>query len=236
MNIGKSVVIKGELSGSEDLTIEGQVEGKIELRQNVLTIGPNGKIKAQVFAKSVIVLGRSGGQRHGFGEGGHSRQRLGRRRPRLAACRDCRGRALPRQHRHAAPGAGSTPPRPWPTPSRCLNPSPRPNPKPAQQPRTAGQGVAARLTRLETIGSLRLPAHSGCRCGVPGQTGEHEDSTVPEGGSGRPLSDRLFGWVAVARGEPEAQSGDADAGAASRHCRPRRSAVSSPPSPGAKRR
>lgn len=58
MNIGKSVVIKGELTGSEDLTIEGQVEGKIELRQNVLTIGPNGKIKAQVFAKAVIVLGQ----------------------------------------------------------------------------------------------------------------------------------------------------------------------------------
>jgi cytoskeletal protein CcmA (bactofilin family) len=57
VNIGKSVVIKGELSGSEDLTIEGQVEGKIELRQNVLTIGANGKIKAQVFAKSVIILG-----------------------------------------------------------------------------------------------------------------------------------------------------------------------------------
>ena len=46
VNIGKSVVIKGELSGSEDLTIEGQVDGKIELRQNVLTIGPNGKINA----------------------------------------------------------------------------------------------------------------------------------------------------------------------------------------------
>ena len=57
VNIGKSVVIKGELNGSEDLTIEGQVEGKIELRQNILTIGPNGKIKAQVFAKAVIVLG-----------------------------------------------------------------------------------------------------------------------------------------------------------------------------------
>jgi cytoskeletal protein CcmA (bactofilin family) len=57
VNIGKSVVIKGELSGSEDLTIEGQVDGKIELRQNVLTIGPNGRIKAQVFAKSVIILG-----------------------------------------------------------------------------------------------------------------------------------------------------------------------------------
>ena len=57
VNIGKSVVIKGELNGSEDLTIEGRVEGKIELRQNVLTIGPNGKIKAEVFAKSVVVLG-----------------------------------------------------------------------------------------------------------------------------------------------------------------------------------
>ena len=57
VNIGKSVIIKGELSGSEDLTIEGQVDGKIELRQNVLTIGANGKIKAQVFAKAVIILG-----------------------------------------------------------------------------------------------------------------------------------------------------------------------------------
>lgn len=57
VNIGKSVVIKGELTGSEDLTIEGHVEGKIELRDNVLTIGSNGKIKAQVFAKSVVVLG-----------------------------------------------------------------------------------------------------------------------------------------------------------------------------------
>jgi cytoskeletal protein CcmA (bactofilin family) len=57
VNIGKSVVIKGELSGSEDLTIEGNVEGRIELKENILTIGPNGKIRAEVFAKSVIVLG-----------------------------------------------------------------------------------------------------------------------------------------------------------------------------------
>jgi cytoskeletal protein CcmA (bactofilin family) len=57
VNIGKSVVIKGELNGSEDLTIEGQVEGTIQLRDHVLTIGPNGKIKAQVFAKAVIILG-----------------------------------------------------------------------------------------------------------------------------------------------------------------------------------
>ena len=57
VNIGKSVVIKGELSGSEDLTIEGQVDGRIDLKGNVLTIGPNGKIKAEIFAKSVVVLG-----------------------------------------------------------------------------------------------------------------------------------------------------------------------------------
>jgi cytoskeletal protein CcmA (bactofilin family) len=61
VNIGKSVVIKGELNGSEDLTIEGHVEGKIELRDHVLTIGPNGKIKAEVFAKAVIVLGEVAG-------------------------------------------------------------------------------------------------------------------------------------------------------------------------------
>ena len=57
VNIGKSVVIKGELNGSEDLTIEGHVEGTIQLKEHVLTIGPNGRIKAQVFAKSVVVLG-----------------------------------------------------------------------------------------------------------------------------------------------------------------------------------
>ena len=57
VNIGKSVVIKGELSGSEDLAIEGHVEGRIDLKDNVLTIGANGKIKAEVFAKAVVVLG-----------------------------------------------------------------------------------------------------------------------------------------------------------------------------------
>jgi len=61
VHIGKSVIIKGELAGSEDLTIEGHVEGKIELKDHVLTIGPNGRIKAQVFAKAVIVLGEVNG-------------------------------------------------------------------------------------------------------------------------------------------------------------------------------
>lgn len=56
-SIGKSIVIKGELSGGEDLTIEGKVDGSIELRDHVLTIGPNGRIKAQVAAKSIVVQG-----------------------------------------------------------------------------------------------------------------------------------------------------------------------------------
>ncbi len=57
VDIGDSIVIKGEVKGNEDLTIEGRVEGKIELRQHVLTIGRNGKIKAEVFAKSIVVFG-----------------------------------------------------------------------------------------------------------------------------------------------------------------------------------
>ncbi|MEI6666891.1 MAG: polymer-forming cytoskeletal protein [Acidobacteriota bacterium] len=55
--IGRSVVINGELNGSEDLTIEGHVDGKVELRDHTLTIGVDGRVKAHVFAKSVIVLG-----------------------------------------------------------------------------------------------------------------------------------------------------------------------------------
>ncbi len=57
-HIGSSVVIKGELSGSEDLYIDGQVEGNIELKGNRLTIGPNGKIRADVSAKNVVVHGK----------------------------------------------------------------------------------------------------------------------------------------------------------------------------------
>jgi cytoskeletal protein CcmA (bactofilin family) len=57
-SIGKSIVISGELSGSEDLTVEGRVDGKIELRNHVLTIGSNGRITAQVVAKAIIVLGQ----------------------------------------------------------------------------------------------------------------------------------------------------------------------------------
>ena len=57
-HIGKSVVIKGDLSGSEDLYVDGNVEGTIELRGNSLTVGPNGKVKATVTAKAVMIQGQ----------------------------------------------------------------------------------------------------------------------------------------------------------------------------------
>ena len=57
-NIGKSVQIKGELTGSEDLTIDGVVEGKIHMKDHNLTVGPNGSINAEVRAKAVVVLGK----------------------------------------------------------------------------------------------------------------------------------------------------------------------------------
>ena len=60
-HIGKSVVIKGEVSGSEDLYVDGSVEGKIELRNHSLTVGPNGNVKADVVAKAVVIQGKLDG-------------------------------------------------------------------------------------------------------------------------------------------------------------------------------
>lgn len=55
--LGSSVFIKGEISGAEDLTIEGEVEGKIDLPNHTLTVGPNATILATVNAKAVLVFG-----------------------------------------------------------------------------------------------------------------------------------------------------------------------------------
>jgi len=57
VNIGQSVAIKGELTGNEDLTIEGKVDGKIVVKDHNLTIGANGRITAEVHAKCVVVVG-----------------------------------------------------------------------------------------------------------------------------------------------------------------------------------
>jgi cytoskeletal protein CcmA (bactofilin family) len=56
--IGQSIVFKGELTGDEDLEIEGQVDGLIQLANHQLTIGANGRLKAEVHAKSIVVIGQ----------------------------------------------------------------------------------------------------------------------------------------------------------------------------------
>src|SRR5581483_9740934 len=56
-NIGKSVTIRGDISGSEDIYVDGHVEGSIQLNGNSLTIGPNGHIKANINARNVTVSG-----------------------------------------------------------------------------------------------------------------------------------------------------------------------------------
>jgi cytoskeletal protein CcmA (bactofilin family) len=55
--IGKSIVICGEVKGSEDLTVDGRVEGTVTLVEGRLTIGPNANISADLSAKDVLVLG-----------------------------------------------------------------------------------------------------------------------------------------------------------------------------------
>ena len=59
--IGKSITIRGELSGSEDLFVDGTIDGSITLPEARLTIGPNGRIKANLVARDVIIFGQVSG-------------------------------------------------------------------------------------------------------------------------------------------------------------------------------
>jgi len=57
MDLGRSVVIKGELSASEDLTLYGHMDGSVKLPDHTLTIGPDADIRAEVAAKAVVIMG-----------------------------------------------------------------------------------------------------------------------------------------------------------------------------------
>jgi len=57
MDLGSSMIIKGELSASEDLTLSGRMEGRISVPDHTLTIGPHADIKAEVAGKAVIIMG-----------------------------------------------------------------------------------------------------------------------------------------------------------------------------------
>ncbi len=65
--IGKSVVIRGELSGNEDLYIDGDIEGTITLPESRLTIGPNARVKADINVRDVVVFGHLTGNVHATG-------------------------------------------------------------------------------------------------------------------------------------------------------------------------
>ncbi|MEO7143416.1 MAG: polymer-forming cytoskeletal protein, partial [Bryobacteraceae bacterium] len=55
--LGKSVMVKGQIISREDLTIDGEVEGTVELQEHRLTVGPNGKVSASIKAREIVVLG-----------------------------------------------------------------------------------------------------------------------------------------------------------------------------------
>ncbi len=59
--IGRSIILKGELSANEDLLIEGQFEGAVNLQDHCLTVGTNGKVKAEINARQVVILGSVNG-------------------------------------------------------------------------------------------------------------------------------------------------------------------------------
>src|SRR5229473_249379 len=65
-HIGKSIVIKGELSGSGNVYLDGELEGSVELLEANLTVGPDGRIRANVQARSIVVHGRMDGNLYGI--------------------------------------------------------------------------------------------------------------------------------------------------------------------------
>jgi cytoskeletal protein CcmA (bactofilin family) len=56
-SIGKSVTIKGQIFSREDLIVDGEIEGAIELNDHRLTVGPNGRVRAGIKAREIVVLG-----------------------------------------------------------------------------------------------------------------------------------------------------------------------------------
>lgn len=65
--IGKSITIRGELSGNEDLYMDGDIEGTIQLSDHALTIGPNAKVSADIHVKDLVIFGKVTGNLYATG-------------------------------------------------------------------------------------------------------------------------------------------------------------------------
>ncbi|MDX1501440.1 MAG: polymer-forming cytoskeletal protein [Thermoanaerobaculia bacterium] len=63
--IGPSIAVKGDLSGEEDLMIEGRIEGEIRLQKNSVTVGKSGRVKADIYGRSIGVEGEVRGNLYG---------------------------------------------------------------------------------------------------------------------------------------------------------------------------
>jgi cytoskeletal protein CcmA (bactofilin family) len=63
--IGPSISFKGDVSGDEDLMIQGRIEGKVKLTKHNVTVGPEGRVKADVHGRTVVVEGQVEGDIHG---------------------------------------------------------------------------------------------------------------------------------------------------------------------------
>lgn len=60
--LGQAVVVKGDLSGKEDLLIEGQCEGTLDFQDHCLTVGPQGQVKCEIHARQVVIHGTVNGK------------------------------------------------------------------------------------------------------------------------------------------------------------------------------
>ena len=119
--ISQGIRIKGEVHGSEDLFIDGHVEGKLEIGNACLTVGPNGSVKADVTAREVIVRGRiegkiSGREKVQLWSTGHVTGEVQTERLSIEEGGTLRGKveagkiqAIPAEARAASAGAGSKP-------------------------------------------------------------------------------------------------------------------------------
>jgi len=119
--ISQGIKIKGEVHGSEDLFIDGHVEGKLEIGDASLTVGPNGTVKADVTAREVIVRGRiegkiSGREKVQLWSTGHVTGEVQTERLSIEEGGTLRGKveagkaqAKPAEVRAASAGAGSKP-------------------------------------------------------------------------------------------------------------------------------
>jgi hypothetical protein len=99
--IGRTLVIKGEISGAEALYVDGRIEGKISLPENRVTIGRNGSVQANITAREVVVMGKVNGKHRVHRPRGYPQRRLGHGRRFHHSHQRGRWRRAQRRHRSA---------------------------------------------------------------------------------------------------------------------------------------